>query len=155
MKKIIALIIALLTLTLAFTGCFGGGDGGESKGDTYVEVTANKTNISIGEKIIFTVKLESIEKVKSFGFEIKYDSDCFELVDSAVLISADISDFSDNIAVLAFSEAKYLNQNVISFTLKAKQACLEEIISVTPSLKDANDNNISIDNNYSVTVNVE
>ena len=152
MKKISILLALLLMLTFVFVGC--GDKGEESKEGIYVELTQDKSDVAVGEKIKITVKLSCDKSVKSYGLELKYDKDLFELVDSRILDTGAISDFSDDILVVAYDNATPIYKNVFTFTLKAKATCSNEEISVFASLKDANDNSINIDNYYDTLVNV-
>ena len=152
MKKLSILLALLLLLTLTLIGC--GGEGGESKEGIYVELTQDKSEAAVGEKIKVTVMLSCDKEVKSYGLELKYDKDLFELVDNRILDSGAIADFSDDILVVAYDNPTTIYKNVFTFTLKAKATCSNEEISVYASLKDKNDSTIAIDNYYDSSVTI-
>ena len=148
----------------------GGTDGGNSDNSaddvtkpdddnniqTYVIVTvgADKNEITVGENVVFTINLNTTEKVASCAFKIQYDAEIFELVSGETFNDAIISDFSNSIGVIAFAKPMSVNANVMTFTMRAKATVENSIITCEASIMDENDNNVEdIDlNSVNITV---
>ena len=123
---------------------------------TYVIVTvgADKNEITVGENVVFTVNLNTTEKVASCAFKLQYDTEIFELVSGETIKDAIISDFSNSIGVIAFAKPMSVNANVMTFTMRAKATVENSIITCEASIIDENDNNVEdIDlNSVNITV---
>lgn len=136
----------------------GGTDGGNSDNSaddvtkpddnnniqTYVIVTvgADKNEITVGENVVFTVNLNTTEKVASCAFKLQYDTEIFELVSGETFKDATISSLSNSIGVIAFSSPIVVSDDVMTFTLKAKETVESSTITCEVSIKGENDKNI-------------
>ena len=100
-----------------------------------VEIKADKSEINVGEKLTFSVNFNSVEKVASCALKLKYDTECFEVIDGEMFEDAFVSDFSNEIGVFAFSKPMSINGEVMTFTLKAKKTVEKSKVFCEVSLK--------------------
>ncbi len=146
MKKLLIIVLSVFMLVM-FVSCTErlGNNAQKNTDAVSVTVTANKTTASVGEKIQFTLHIDGAPKAKSVGIELQYDKDYFELIDGEMELQGDLSDFSDGIGVVAFSEATDVNTDILAFTLKAKSATpAEESVKCKVSIKDKNNESVEI-----------
>ena len=164
MKKLSILLALLLILTFMFIGCNNGGggeDSGEDSGeddiwpddthDTFICLqTQDKQSVkyvSVGEEFDVYLRIKSDEAIKSLAIQFSYFEECLELVDFRFLRTSEISDFSDNVAVMAFSEKDsfYSSDQVLALTFKALVPDERARIQILPSIKGVDDKRIDLD----------
>lgn len=162
MKKLSILLALLLILTFMFIGCDNGG-GGEDSGEDDIEIWPDDTYdtficlqthdkqgvkyVSVGEEFDVYLRIKSDEAIKSLAIQFSYFEECLELVDFRFLRTSEISDFSDNVAVMAFSEKDsfYSSDQVLALTFKALVPDERARIQILPSIKGVDDKRIDLD----------
>lgn len=136
MRRILFAVLAVI-VALICVSCGGDRTAG-------AKLTADSTEINVGEKVVIEVSLSGCPKAKSVGFEINYDSDYFDLVSGEMLVKGELSDFSDGTGVVAFSQAEDINTKMMRITLKAKKATKGEEISCSVSVKDSDNKSVDV-----------
>ena len=132
-------------------------DNSDNKPNTSDKIVleANKTNVNVGDKITVKVVFNSLDGVKTAGFRPIFDEEFFELVSGKMLMTGEISNFSDGIGVIAFDETVDINGQVMQFILKAKKSISSEAIGCEVSVKGAEDKTIVVSQPADVIVEVE
>ena len=103
------------------------------------------TDVKVGDKITVKVVFNSLDAVKTVGLRPIFDEECFEFVSGKMLISGAISDFSNNIGVVAFdAPVNFDGQSVMQFVLRAKTQASAEAIGCEVSVKGVTDSVIVV-----------
>ena len=147
MKKIVVILV-VLSMMLFTMSC--------SK-DLVVNVITNDDKVYVNDEITFNILVQNAYDVCSCGFQLIYDTNSFDLVSGEMCMDADISDFSDSIGVLAFSNPVDIKDTskIMTFRLKAKNAVKNSVVSCKASFKGSDDQSISVSAVYSSSITVK
>ncbi len=130
-RKATALVVCLLLILNAGILVFAAGSS--------LSVTATATELGAGERTTLTVKLTTVESVRSIGVKVTFDSDALTLVSAESLVTGAMVNKYDttknNLAAMLSSAAVY-DGDVLSLCFEAKDSFSgTTTVELTPSMK--------------------
>ena len=155
MKKIVVILLIISTMLLMVSCTETPTDTSDSTSDNtdstsqkiVVDISASTTSVKVNEEVTFNIMVSNAKDVSTCGFKIIYDSSIFELTGGEMGLVAEVSDFSDGVGVLAFSDTIDIKDptTVLTFKLKAKTTISQSSVSCEASFKGSENQILLVD----------